>query len=266
MAALNLSIKEMDTRFWGPSGWRLLHLITFSYTPERDKKSVCKLFNTLAYVLPCKYCRASFSETILLDPIEDACADPLTLQTWLWRVHNTVTDKLRKSGLTKAESPPFDTVAKMYTMKLEQGCSRTVFDGWDFLFSIAENHPRSRAGSSSLALQGAPPLEELTTPLLRNRWNVMEPDERMKFYCEFWDVLPKTLPFPEWRKGWGQIDCSSRKETLATLWKVRSSLEQELDLLNKTTYSSLCKLLQSVRSGCSTSNRSRTCRKKKTTR
>lgn len=266
MAHHNLSIKEMDTRFWGPSGWRLLHLITFSYSPERDKKSVCKLFNTLAYVLPCKYCRASFSENIMADPIEDACADPLTLQKWLWRMHSTVTDKLRKSGLTKATSPSFEAVQLIYKEKLEQGCSRTVFDGWDFLFSIAENHPLSRSGSSSVPLSGAPPAEELTTPLLRNRWNMMETSERMKYYCEFWDVLPKTLPFTEWRKGWGEVNCSSRKETLATLWKVRSSLEKELELLNKTTYSSLCKILQSVRSGCATSNRSRTCRKKRTSK
>ena len=258
--------EEMDTRFWGPSGWRLLHLITFSYSPERDKKNVCELFHALPYVLPCKFCRASFSEHMLEEPIEDACVDPLTLQKWLWNIHNKVTERLKKHGLTKATPPPFQAVADMYREKLEQGCSRTVFDGWDFLFSIAENHPLSRAGSSTVPLQGAPPLNEITTPLLRNRWNVMEPEERLKYYCDFWKVLPKTLPFPEWRKGWGTVDCETRKETLSSLWRVRSSLEKELELLNRTNYSSLCKLLQSVRSGCGASNRSKTCRKKRGTK
>ena len=168
----------MDTRFWGPSGWRLLHLITFSYSPERDKKSVCKFFHMLPYVLPCKFCRASLSEYILEDPIEDACETPLKLQKWLWRIHNKVNEKLH----VKTPTPSFADVAKIYTEKLEQGCSRTVFDGWEFLFSVAENHPFSRAGYSAIPLQGSPPLEELTTPLLRNRWNSMEAEERMKFY------------------------------------------------------------------------------------
>ena len=88
----------MDTRFWGPSGWRLLHLITFAYEPERDKKNVCKFFHKLPYVLPCKFCRASLSEYMLEDPVEDACASPEKLQRWLWRIHNKVTAKLRAAG------------------------------------------------------------------------------------------------------------------------------------------------------------------------
>ena len=256
----------MDTRFWGPSGWRLLHLITFSYSPERDKKNVCAFFNVLPYVLPCKFCRASLSEYLIEDPIEEGCQSPLQLQKWLWRTHNKVNEKLRKAGLTKVEDPVFSEVAAMYKEKLEQGCSRTIFDGWDFLFSIAENHPFSRAGNSSIPLINAPPLSELTTPLLRNRWNNMESEERIKYYREFWTLLPKVLPFDEWRKGWGEIECSTRKDTLASLWRVRSSLEKELELLNRTDYSSLCKLLQSVRSGCNASSRSKTCRKKRSNR
>ena len=248
----------MDTRFWGPSGWRLLHLITFSYLPERDKKNVCEFFHALPYVLPCKFCRASLSEYIIEDPIEDACESPLALQKWLWRIHNKVNDKLR----AKLENPPFSAVSKLYKEKLDQGCSRTVFDGWEFLFSVAEHHPFSRGSSSYSPLEGAP--EVLTTPLLRNRWNVMRPEERMEFYEKFWTVLPKVLPFDEWRKGWGSMKLDTRKDTLSSLWHIRSSLEKELDLLNKTDYSSLCKLLQSVRSGCNSSSRSKTCRKKRT--
>ena len=257
----------MDTRYWGPSGWRLLHLITFAYEPERDKKNVCKFFHVLPYVLPCKFCRASLSAYILEDPIEGACETPEKLQRWLWRIHNKVNAKLRSAGLSKTEDPPFAMVSKLYKEKLEQGCSRTVFDGWEFLFSVAENHPLSRAGRSSVPLQGAPPAEQLDTPALRNRWNVMETEERMGFYLDFWEVLPHVLPFPEWRHGWlnyTREQWDSRKDALATLWKIRSSLEKELDLLNRTDYSSLCKVLQSVRSGCHASNRSKTCRKKRT--
>ena len=58
----------MDTKFWGPPGWRLLHLITFAYSPKQ-KESVKRLFETIAYVLPCKFCRASFQEYIDEDQI-----------------------------------------------------------------------------------------------------------------------------------------------------------------------------------------------------
>jgi hypothetical protein len=218
----------------------------------------------IPYVLPCKFCRASFSQHLIDDPIEDTCDTPVALQKWLWRIHNRVNEKLRTARLTKGEDPPFSDVAKIYTEKLEQGCSKTVFDGWEFLFSVAENHPFSRGGSIVLPFTDAPPLSELTTPLLRNRWNYIQPEERMKFYEKFWTVLPKVLPFQEWRKGWGKIDCETRKDTLTSLWRVRSDLEKELDLLNRTTYSSLCKLLQSVRSGCGASSRSKTCRRKRT--
>lgn len=263
----------MDTRFWGPSGWRLLHLITFTYEPERDKKNVCYFFNMLPYVLPCKFCRASLSEYIIEEPVESVCDSAEKLQRWLWRIHNKVSAKLRKSALMKEmEDPSFSKVAKFYKEKMAVGCTRTVFDGWNFLFSIAENHPLSRAGRVSIPLPGAPPLEEgETSPLLRNRWNMMAPEERMEFYLAFWRLVPLVLPFKEWRDGWirvsdtGVSDTSyltewgTRKEALATLWKIRSSLEKELELVNRTNFNSLCKVLASVRSGCG----SKTCRKKR---
>ena len=62
----------MDTRFWGPSGWRLLHTITFAYNPETDKSSTGQLFNMLPFVLPCKFCRASLTEYMENDPVEPA--------------------------------------------------------------------------------------------------------------------------------------------------------------------------------------------------
>lgn len=248
----------MDTRFWGPSGWSLLHLIT--YAPDQNPKMVCKFFHTLAYVLPCKYCRYSFSQYMMEDPIENSCDSSDHLQKWLWKVHNKVNKKVGK----KTPDPPFSEVTKIYKEKLGQGCSKTHFEGWDFLFSVAETHPLSKAGRGSLPIHDAPPLEELTTPLLRNKWNVIEPEERLRYYNEFWACLPHVLPFTEWRELWKpDIDTSSRKETMASLWRIRSTMEKELELLNKTNYNSLCEVLRTYRSGCGASSRSKTCRKKR---
>ena len=160
----------MDTRYWGPSGWRLLHLISFSEVPSRSNLE--SFFNTLAYVLPCKYCRKSFSENIAKDPIEKA----ESIAEWLWRMHNRVNAKLRAQKLCTARNPTFESVKGVYKQRLEAGCTRTTFEGWEFIFSIAEGHPLSRQGRSSVAISGHPALDTLTEPLERNRWNVMTPE------------------------------------------------------------------------------------------
>ena len=56
----------MDTKVWGPSGWLLLHSIANNYGKENngipthiEKDNYGIFFNTLQYVLPCKYCRQS---------------------------------------------------------------------------------------------------------------------------------------------------------------------------------------------------------------
>jgi hypothetical protein len=249
----------MDTRYWGPSGWRLLHLISFSTAPERQ--NVEAFFNTLAYVLPCKYCRKSFSENISKDPIEDADSIP----EWLWRMHNRVNAKLRAQKLCTARNPSFQSVKDVYTERLDLGCTRTSFEGWEFLFSIAEGHPLSRQGRSSVPIAGHPALETLTDPLERNRWNVMTPEERMKPYRDFWTLLPKVLPFSEWSEAWKMSTAAiaNRKTLLKSLWSIRCELESKLELLNRTTYNSLCRELQSHRSGCAKSVRGKTCRKKR---
>ena len=57
----------MDTKFWGPSGWKLLHYMTESYPDkpsETHKANMITFFNVLGEVLPCKYCRISFKEYI----------------------------------------------------------------------------------------------------------------------------------------------------------------------------------------------------------
>lgn len=257
----------MDTRYWGPSGWRLLHLISFSDTPKRQ--IFCDFFNTLPYVLPCRFCRQSLSEYLQADPVDCALKDG-SLAKWLWRIHNDVNAKLRGQHLPTAPDPPFSAVKKVYTDRLAAGCSRTTFDGWEFLFSVAEAHPLSRQGRSSVPNEGHPPLEELegASPLERNRWNVMTPEERLPYYNRFWSLLPEVLPFPEWTKAWKRAVRETdypacRISCLKWVWGIRREMEKDLELLNKTTYASLCKELRTYRSGCASRKRGKTCRRKR---
>jgi hypothetical protein len=255
----------MDTRYWGPSGWRLLHLISFS--ESADPKNLLPFFWTIPYVLPCKYCRKSFSENMDKEPI-DTAASPAK---WLWTMHNKVNAKLRDQHVGHVGTdPPFKAVKDIYEERLASGCSRTTFEGWEFLFSLAEAHPLSRQARASTPIQGHPPIETIVDPLERNRWNVMEPEERLVYYTQFWALLPSVLPFPEWTKAWKTASSMSealcRKECLKGLWGIRCHMERELDLLNRTSYSSLCKELKRHKSDCSKSARGKTCRKKRATR
>jgi Erv1 / Alr family len=243
----------MDTRYWGPSGWRLLHLISFA-APTLNKKDVCSFFTALPYVLPCKYCRKSLSEYVQADPIE--CNE--NVARWLWRIHNDVNAKLRVQRLSDVEDPPFSEVKKIYESRLSLPCTKTVFEGWEFLFSVAESHPNSAAGRSSEPIK----IVESDDPLERNRWNIMTPEERLPHYELFWSMLPRVLPFREWRLQ-STIDATSRQSTLKSLWSMRCEMETKLELLNRTSFASLCSELKHYRSGCSTSKRGKTCRRKR---
>jgi len=252
----------MDTRYWGPSGWRLLHLISFANT---GTTRVCEFMNTLPYILPCKYCRKSLSEYMTKDPVECNKKD---LPKWLWRIHNDVNEKLRKQKISVEEDPSFAKVEDIYIERLTSGCSQTTFDGWEFLFSIAESHPHSRVGKGSIPIAGHPPLEEITDPLERNRWNIMTANERMPHYTRFWKLLPEVLPFPEWKTSWAEATSihvlpTCRTDCLKYLWTIRRHMESKLDLLNRTTYNSLCKELRHYRSSCTRSVKGKTCRRKR---
>ena len=258
----------MDTRYWGPSGWRLLHLISFS--EKKDTTALRDFFNVLPYILPCKYCRQSLSEYMSKDPVPKQIT-PGTLSRWLWRIHNKVNGKLRKQRLSMAADPPYEKVKELYMERLEQGCTRTNFEGWEFLFSIAEAHPFSLVGRNSVPFDGAPAASDASdlSDEEKNRWNILRPEERYPYFLRFWELLPEVLPFPEWRSFFLQgllvkkVDWSSRKDAIKGLWGLRCFMEENLELLNQTDYSSLCRELKTHRSGCSSARRGKTCRRKR---
>lgn len=260
----------MDTRYWGPSGWRLLHLITFAHpTPtDQQRKALAAFFGALPYVLPCKYCRANLTDHMTALPLEPALnsSTPFALAKWLWAIHNKTTERLRSQGLPSSQpDPDFPTVKRIYLERLAAGCTRTKFDGWEFLFSIVENHPFSRQAATGTPMPDAPPDAMGRDRMTKNRYNVMTPEERFMETERFWEALPTVLPFPEWRRAWAacSTDWSTRASSLKSLWRIRCHMERQLELLNQTTYDSLCKELRSVRSGCSAAKRGKTCRKKR---
>lgn len=108
----------MDTRFWGPSGWKLLHLISFDYAYSPKNAIIyAKFFDTIPYIIPCKFCRSSLTDYYEQHPyLSNGYINPLLdMKKWLYIIHNCVNHKLRKQGIQKDKNPSFAQVVKYYT-------------------------------------------------------------------------------------------------------------------------------------------------------
>ena len=134
----------MDTRFWGPSGWKLLHLITYGYPKEPtldDKHNYGLFFNSLKYILPCKYCRSSLDKFYKQLPIEEHLVSKDTLTTWIYKIHNKVNNKLRRQGLIKESNPKKSEVDIIYEKLIDNPCQ---IPGWDFIYCMIFNFPKDK--------------------------------------------------------------------------------------------------------------------------
>jgi hypothetical protein len=251
----------MDTRYWGPSGWKLLHLIAAARRPVKQ------FWQVLPYILPCKFCRASLTTYYEALPIP---SNPNEYPEWLWKIHNQVNDKLRNQGQKVAPDPPFTDVRERYDSLLKQDCTKTFFDGWDFLFCIADNHPTS---SPSVPMPDAPTLtQQPMTIEEKNKYNLLPASVRVRKLQEFWKLVGNALPYPEWRRSWKKhaVNTSTatrnRKSSLVWLWHIRKGMERDLQIMDSTNFHGLCKSIAQHRSGCATSKRARTCRRRPTKR
>jgi hypothetical protein len=246
----------MDTRAWGPSGWALLHLIASSPFAGENKR----FWELLPFVLPCKFCRASLTDYYEIYPIPEKGE---AFDIWLYKIHNCVNKKLRDQGQRLDPDPPMESVLKRYSDLLEQGCTKTQFPGWEFLFCIADNHPGS---SPSVPMPDVPKILP-TTLKEKNRYNLLRASERKIILKEFWKTIGDVLPFEEWRISWKKYagpvtrTVESRKSALSWLWKIRCGLDKDLRQMHTDTFHGLCKTIANYRSGCSTSKTAKTCRR-----
>ena len=166
----------MDTRFWGPDGWRLLHSVAASY-PRRPDKLTKELYReffiTLASVLPCIYCRNSFHQYIKELPIEPYLGSREDLSYWLYEMHNKVNDKLAGQGLEVEYNYDFDGIYKWYLKfvgELDEYTCQTHIPGLDFIYCIVFNFPKDRNFRNSD----------------RGRYNA---------YLKFFPLLAEVMPF-----------------------------------------------------------------------
>ena len=253
----------MDTRFWGASGWKLLHHATLCYRPSQ-RTAFAAFFETIPYILPCKFCRTSLTDFYELHDYTKALTSQAALVKWMYDIHNCVNDKLRSQNLHPEANPTLHQVKLQYATWLnEYDAAQRLTTFWDFLFAVAYNHPKEASKHSKPMKDCPADAHRCADPCVRNRWNTMEPMERMRWYVQFWDRLPAVLGELEGR--WLQAqettkrDLRCRRSCVAWLWRQRCAMDPTF----KDPYTSICKHVASFSSGCGAARRAKTCRRKR---
>ena len=256
----------MDTRFWGPSGWKLLHLVTFDYKYSPQNAVIYAQFlESLPYILPCKFCRASLTDYYKQYPFKTYVnINPnLDLKKWMYNIHNCVNDKLRSQGLNTNANPKYEDVKKIYEKLLKCDWQTQLSMMWDFLFAVAYNHPKE---SHSEPMPNCPKgVYKCKDKCEKNKWNVLPLCDKIYWFKRFWAFLPVVLP-EEISKKWKEIEnpptLKCRRSTLAWLWRMRCALDSNF----KDPYTSICKKITAYSSDCGKNKKAITCRKRKKTR
>jgi hypothetical protein len=89
----------MQTVQWGKAMWISLHAITFNYPINptiEDKTKYKNYFTITGNILPCKYCRESFSIYSKYIPIDSFLDSREGVVYWLYVIHNLVNQKIYK--------------------------------------------------------------------------------------------------------------------------------------------------------------------------
>lgn len=267
----------MDTRFWGPSGWKLFHLVAAE--PIRDDahaRAVSAWFALLPYVLPCKYCRASLTDYYKLQPLTAAILhDPAAFTRWAYDIHNRVNAKLRGQGLLNDPDPDWPTVRDRYAAEHASLCGpepRPLL-GWDFMTSVAFSTPA--ADYEPVPMPDTP--EELTEantttlPLRdRNRYNLLTRQERLDALSVWWGLIPSILPCAAWRRAWAAVPPPplqrGRDAVMRWMWGVERRVCGHLRCPTPhRSRSALDATVGAFESGCgsSTNRKTKTCRSRR---
>ena len=244
----------------------MLHLITFDYKYSPKQATIMSNFlETLPFILPCKYCRASLTDYYREHPFEhEQLAPSFDLKRWMYKIHNCVNEKLRKQGLNPSSDPPYQKVKEFYETWRKCEWKQQLITFWDFLFAVAYNHPVQTAHHSKPMPDCPAEVYQCKDKCEKNKWNVLPMKDRMYWYKRFWSLLPAVLPV-EIGKRWKEVEriqtptLHSRRSALAWLWRIRCSLDSDF----QDPYTSVCQRIASFSSDCGKKKRAITCRKRR---
>jgi hypothetical protein len=264
----------MDTRFWGPSGWKLIHLIAAAPITKKRAPAILEWFKLLEYVLPCKYCRASFHDYIRIQPLTtEIVRDQGAFSRWAYDIHNRVNAKLRGQGLLETPDPDWATVRDDYAAQQRRLCGSSPLLGWDFMISVAFTTPA--ADYTPVPMPDAPePATDWASldVASRNRYNLLTRAERLHYLVRWWRLIPAILPCAAWRHAWSHAIHSAdspplqngRDAVLRWMWRVESDVCRDLRCpAPHSCVAAMKREASAFESGCSVARRGTTCRTRK---
>ena len=266
----------MDTRFWGPSGWKLLHLIAREpMHTVRHRKAVSAWFSLLPYVLPCKYCRASLSDYFVVQPLTlDKMKTPAAFGNWMYHIHNRVNEKLREQGLLMSPDPLWEEVSEHYVKEHAGLCKGSPLLGWDFMTAVAFNTPGS--DYVPIPMSDTPAVTiGITDVRTRNRYNLLTREERLHRLRAWWALIPAILPGAAWRRSWSRAMAvagdppleAGRDAMMRWLWQIEARVCSSLRCPTPhASLDELCSTAEAFESGCGTDRQGKTCRTRKAKR
>jgi hypothetical protein len=261
----------MDTRFWGPSGWKLIHLVAADRITGARRKAVLEWVQLLEYVLPCKYCRASFHDYIRLQPLTDTIVgDPDAFGRWAYDIHNRVNGKLRGQGLLTDADPAWTEIRDHYRDLHKGLCDGSPLLGWDFMISVAYTTPAADYTATPMPDAPENQVDWISLDLAtRNRYNLLTRVERLTALKRWWSLTPAILPCAAWRRAWahaihahGQPPLiAGRDAVLRWMWRVESAVCSDLRCpAPHACVRDLKREVSAFESGCGLSRKGKTCR------
>ena len=140
----------MNTSFWGPDAWNMLHTIAEKCPPKMSvskTNKIRKFYQNLVHILPCKYCRMSLKDFYQQLPINNYLDSGKCIRYWLYLIHNKVNNKLRQQGECNWENPTAKNAFNKYKNYIDQigGSDDSCLNlekspGWDFTYCICLNY------------------------------------------------------------------------------------------------------------------------------
>jgi hypothetical protein len=129
----------MDTRFWGPYGWKFLHTLPYAYNPRSDKErgAMKGFLKLLGEMLPCIYCRRSYTQYYKEMPVDNHLGSVARLEKWMYELHNKVNGKLRGQGILKTKNPSFKCIQSANKFLYENETGNKRVPGINFIYIIA---------------------------------------------------------------------------------------------------------------------------------
>jgi hypothetical protein len=93
-----------------PDAPLIMDILEFYETSHKSEKHSMTLSKHLAFILPCKYCRNSFTKYSKNLPVDGYLDSRSKLTEWVYLMHNKVNGKLRRQGFLDSPNPSFKEV------------------------------------------------------------------------------------------------------------------------------------------------------------